>query len=750
MTRDQAKSREKLIAELTEMRRQIRTMRKTETDHLLEEGLFRTLENSSHAGIYVVQGGEFRFVNTHAAFYWGYSKDELIGMESMSLVYPDDRERVRRSAIDMLKGKRTSSYEFRTMAKDGGIRWITETVTSIQYKGKRAVLGNSMDITEQIKARTKLAELEALEASILEAIPHAVIGLRNRRIIFANDGVKAVFGWEAKDLIGKRTRVFYRTNKDFEAIARDLYSTLEHQRTFRSEFPCRRKDGTEIECMVSASRIGESLKEKNIVITYEDITDRKRAEAAYKTMANSSQAGVYVVQNGTFQFVNHNAAKYAGYSAKELVGMDSLILVHPEDRKTVKRNATEMLNLKRISPHEFRIVTKDGRIRWIMETVTFIPWRGERAVLGNSMDITEQIEARNKLAELEALEASILEAIPHAVIGLQDRRIIFANDGVEAVFGWKAKDLIGKSTRVLYQTDEGYEAIARDLYSALEKKRTFVTEFPCRRREGNDIECMVSASRIGKHLKKKNIVITYEDITDRKRAKTEIEQSREQLRNLSTHLQTVREKERTRIARELHDELGQLLTALNTGLILLDKKIPENLTGLREQTGSMVHLVDMTMQTLKRIYMDLRPGMLDHLGLAVAIGWQAGEFQKRTGLRCKVTVDPEDLSLDPDLSTAVFRIFQETLTNIVRHAEATKVSVSLKAMDKKVELMVKDNGKGITEEQLAKPNSFGLLGIRERAHYWGGDVKIAGKSGKGTIVKVNIPLQHQEDDTRGG
>jgi PAS domain S-box-containing protein len=745
VTRDQAKSREKLIAELTEMRGQIRIMRKTETDHLLEEGLFRTLENSSQAGIYVVQEGKFRFVNTHAAFYWGYSKDELIGMKSMSLVHPDDRERVRRSAIEMLKGKRSSSYEFRTIAKDGGIRWITEAITSIQYKGERAVLGNSMDITEQIKARTKLAELEALEASILEAIPHAVIGLRNRRIIFANDGVMAVFGWEARDLIGKQTRVFYRTHKDFEAIATNLYSTLELQRTFRSEFPCRRKDGQEIECMVSAARIGESLKEKNIVITYEDITDRKRAEAAYKTMANSSQAGVYVVQNGTFQFVNHNAAKYAGYSAKELAGMDSLSLVHPEDREKVIRNAGEMLNQKRTAPHEFRIITKDKRIRWIMETVTLIPWGGERAVLGNSMDITEQIEARNKLAELEALEASILEAIPHAVIGLQDRRIIFANDGVEAVFGWKAKDLIGKSTRVIYQTDEGYEAIARDLYSVLEKKRTFATEFPCRRKDGTGIECMVSAARIGKQLKKKSIVITYEDITDRKRAKTEIERSREQLRNLSAHLQSVREKERTRIARELHDELGQLLTALNTGLVLLNKKIPETQTVLRDQTGSMISLVDVTMQTLKRIYMDLRPGMLDHLGLAVAIGWQAGEFQKRTGLRCKVTVDPEDLSLDPDLSTAVFRIFQETLTNIVRHAAATRVMVSLRATDRNVELMVKDNGRGIAEEQLAKPNSFGLLGIRERAHYWGGDVKISGKSGKGTVVKVNIPLRNQQN-----
>ncbi|OPY09384.1 MAG: Oxygen sensor histidine kinase NreB [Syntrophaceae bacterium PtaB.Bin095] len=745
MKRDEAKSREKLIAELRDLRRRIRTMRKTKTDYLLEEGLFRTLENSSQAGIYVVQGGKFRFVNAHAAFYWGYSKDELIGMESMSLVHPDDRERVRRSAIEMLKGKRTSSYEFRTIAKDGGIRWITETITSIQYKGERAVLGNSMDITEQIKARNKLAELEALEASILEAIPHAVVGLRNRRIIFANDGVEAVFGWEAEELIGRQTRVFYRSNRDFEAIAANLYSTLEHQRTFRSEFPCRRKDGQEIECMVSASRIGESLKEKNIVITYEDITDRKRAEAAYRIMADNSQAGVYVVQNGTFQFVNHNAAKYAGYSADELAGMDSLSLVHPEDREKVIRNSREMLNRRRTAPHEFRIVTKDGRIRWIMETVTLIPWRGERAVLGNSMDITEQFEARNKLAELEALEASILEAIPHAVIGLQDRRIIFANDGVEAVFGWRAKDLIGKSTRVLYQTDEGYEAIARDLYSVLEKKRTFRSEFPCRRRDGTGIECMVSAARIGTQLKQKNIVITYEDITDRKRAETEIERSREQLRNLSAHLQSVREKERTRIARELHDELGQLLTALNTGLVLLNRKIPETEKALRDQTGSMIELVDMTMQTLKRIYMALRPGMLDHLGLAVAIGWQAGEFEKRTGIRCKVTVDPEDLSLDPDLSTAIFRIFQETLTNIARHAGAARVHVSLKATAEKVLLTVRDNGRGITQEQLAKPNSFGLLGMRERTHYWGGDVRISGKPGKGTLVKVDIPLRNPKD-----
>jgi signal transduction histidine kinase len=137
-----------------------------------------------------------------------------------------------------------------------------------------------------------------------------------------------------------------------------------------------------------------------------------------------------------------------------------------------------------------------------------------------------------------------------------------------------------------------------------------------------------------------------------------------------------------------------------------------------------------------------------YLGLAVAIGWQAGEFEKRTGIRCKVNVDPEDLVLDSELSTAIFRIFQETLTNITRHAEATKIAVHLRRNAKGIELAVRDNGKGITEEQLKKPDSFGLLGIRERTHYWGGDVQITGKRDRGTIVKISIPVREKENKGR--
>lgn len=357
-----------------------------------------------------------------------------------------------------------------------------------------------------------------------------------------------------------------------------------------------------------------------------------------------------------------------------------------------------------------------------------------------SIDNKELIKARNKVAEMEALEASILEAIPHAVIGLQDRRIIFVNNGVKTVFGWTSDELIGRTTRLFYRSGKDYIRIACELYSILEKQPIASMEFPCLRKDGTKIECMINAARIGKQLKEKRVVITYENITDRKRAAQELEFSRHQLRQLSAHLQSIREKERTRIARELHDELGQLLTALNTEIVLLKNKIPAGQNILSDRAQSMSFLVELTMQTVKRIYMGLRPGMLDHLGLTAAIAWQAEEFSRRTGIVCDVSFNPEDMTIDPDLTSTIFRIFQETLTNVQRHAKATKVTVNLKATDDQLEFVVKDNGKGIAEEQLRKPDSFGLMGIKERVYHWGGSEAIVGKIGKGTTITISIPL----------
>jgi signal transduction histidine kinase len=213
---------------------------------------------------------------------------------------------------------------------------------------------------------------------------------------------------------------------------------------------------------------------------------------------------------------------------------------------------------------------------------------------------------------------------------------------------------------------------------------------------------------------------------------------REGMRSLTAHLQTAREEERTRIAREVHDDLGQLLTALKMDL----SSLQEHDTGLAEKLGRvpvMMGLVDQALQTVQRITSELRPGMLDDLGLAAALEWQCDEFTTRTGIAASLSVVPEDLVTDRDRSTALFRIVQETLTNVARHARATAVRVSLRRRDGMLILIVRDNGVGAKTEYLAGPAAFGILGMQERVLAFEGEFSVRGIPGIGTIIEVRIP-----------
>jgi len=234
---------------------------------------------------------------------------------------------------------------------------------------------------------------------------------------------------------------------------------------------------------------------------------------------------------------------------------------------------------------------------------------------------------------------------------------------------------------------------------------------------------------------------------ERRRAQEQLRESHEQLRALSVYLQHVREEERTRIAREVHDELGQALTSCKLDLSLLANKLPKNLAPLKDKAKALSAHIDATIQTVRRIATELRPGILDHLGLIAALEWQANEFQTRTGIKCDVRTDLHEPVLTADLATAFFRIFQETLTNVIRHAGATHVMVHLKEAGGRIILEVKDNGRGISPEEITNPRSMGLLGMKERAALLGGSFKIGLPSGgKGTLVTVSIPHRSSISD----
>ena len=229
------------------------------------------------------------------------------------------------------------------------------------------------------------------------------------------------------------------------------------------------------------------------------------------------------------------------------------------------------------------------------------------------------------------------------------------------------------------------------------------------------------------------------NITQSRLAEIEIRRSRQQLQELSDHFQKVKEDERARIAREIHDDIGGNLTAIKIDLMWLTNRLPKDFGPLHEKAGAIERLVDRTMETTQRISRDLRPGILD-LGLIAAIEWQAEEFQRRMNIPCEVVTSDDDVYLDQDLSVAIFRIFQETLTNISKYAQASRVDVSLVVGEDVVVLEVCDNGRGIAPEQIHKPGSFGIRGMLERARSLRGDVEIDGNPGAGTRVKVEIPL----------
>ena len=241
------------------------------------------------------------------------------------------------------------------------------------------------------------------------------------------------------------------------------------------------------------------------------------------------------------------------------------------------------------------------------------------------------------------------------------------------------------------------------------------------------------------------IVILSEEITERKKAEEALLRSeklaiqRQQLQALAARLQQAREEERKMVARDLHDEIGQILTAIKFDMTWVMRHLPQSDDGVYKRLSGSIELINDGVKSVRRICSGLRPGVLDDLGLAAAIEWHAKEFASRTGISCQASVPSGELSLDGDRATAIFRIFQECLTNVARHAEAQSVRASLSQQDKTLLLIVEDDGKGFCESEVG--GSLGVLGMKERAAVWGGSVEVSSSPGKGTTVTVCVPLQ---------
>ncbi len=344
----------------------------------------------------------------------------------------------------------------------------------------------------------------------------------------------------------------------------------------------------------------------------------------------------------------------------------------------------------------------------------------------------------------EARVGGILDSAMDAIITVDDgQRIVLFNAAAEKVFGRPRAAVLGQPLDMLiperfrlgHQSHmEGFGKTGVTSRRMGDNSR--VTGM---RADGAEFPLEASISQIKENGSTFYTVIL-RDVTDRIRADEALRRSREELRELAGVAHSVREQEKSRIARELHDELAQALTALKMDLTWMMGRLPAGQEPLAEKLVKMQALLDSTVAATRRISADLRPLMLDDLGLVPAAEWLVQNFMERTGITSKLAVAPVELELQEPHATAVFRMLQESLTNVARHAQATLVEIALARTDAEVRLSVRDNGCGFSLGAPRKPNSYGLLGLRERAYMLGGDLTIDSASGQGTTIIVWIPV----------
>jgi len=363
-------------------------------------------------------------------------------------------------------------------------------------------------------------------------------------------------------------------------------------------------------------------------------------------------------------------------------------------------------------------------------------------------DVSERQRAQQALQESEERFRLLVEGVQDYAIFMLDPagHVTSWNAGAERLLGYRPDDILGAHLARFFTAPDVRRG-KPDQNLELAKLQGRAEDEGWRvRKDGSRFQANVIITALrGDQGSLLGFAQVTRDITGLKQAEKQLRDSREQLRALAAYLQSVREEERTRIAREVHDELGQALTGLKMELAWLDKKFAEAghfpaLRFLRQKTREIPEVVDEIISTVRKIATELRPGVLDDLGLEAAIEWQIHDFQKRTGIKCEFASNLSDIVLSQERATAVFRIFQETLTNIARHANASQVKIKLEASHGKLLLEVQDNGKGMTARDLSGAKSLGLLGMRERATMLDGEVTIVGRRGKGTTVGLRIPL----------
>ncbi len=492
---------------------------------------------------------------------------------------------------------------------------------------------------------------------------------------------------------------------------------------------------------------------KRVFVTILDITEQKRytetikaSEANLRSLIERRQEAIWSIDKN-YNFIIFN--NYAKQKYKQIYGIiprkgkNTLDGLTDELKRLWKPKYDEALKGNRI---HFEFNEKfDGQIHYF--DVYLTPIVTDNRVTGVSV-IAINIDDKIKQESQLRYQAKLLDSAQDAIIASKDyemdtdlnHTITYWNKGAERLYGWKKEEVLGKRILDVLKSQPVNTTFAQ-IGKEISERGEWVGEIIQHNRKGERIISLTSINAVYENGKIVGTFGVNRNITELKETYNKLEESQKQLQALAEYLEKIREEERTYIAREIHDDLGQTLTALKIDLAWLTKNLGKSKGNIENKLNDMIKLVDRTIKTVQKISSQLRPGILDDLGFVAAIEWATSEFQQRTGIGCNLQINPEFFDLKENFSVALFRIYQEILTNISRHANAHNVKIVIAKNENSVKLFVKDDGKGIDKNKIDDPKSLGLLGIKERVRGLKGNLKIAGEQGKGTTIEIVLPLK---------
>ena len=685
---------------------------------------------------------------------FGVKESDVINNYFLPPIHPDDLESVEPLLNAALLPPYIVQHEER-MKTLSGWRWISWSNKPIINKNGTVseIISVGRDIDEKKKAELELYQGNERFKNVINSLPDLVIiSDYNFTPLFVNDALNKWTGFTKDNLKAEGRKFNYVYPADRQTVLNFVKEFVKSNDSTSEPIDNRfYNSGGEICWHSSIITKIEYLNKPALLYLIRDVTKRKRDQEEINKLAliaKESISGVSITDSqGLVEWVNEGFSRITGYSLEEVRNKDVGVMLQGEGTNpaTIQciNNAVKMNKFLKVEILNYR---KNGERFWNeLSLQPMSPGENNSRYISFINDISERKQNEEKLKFSENKFSKAFRNSPNAIMitDLESSRIIDVNEGYKSIFDYNREESIGKTTfeLSLYKNPGQRRQILEELKSK-GSVRDYEVEFVKKTGETGVAEL---SSEIIILNNEPYMITTIRDITASKKHEEEVKQYQSKLRSLTAHLQNVRERERQDIARGIHDELGQILTALKLNIKLLQKEIENDRTKFDsvyavKELESLSKIVDESVKSSKRIISDLRPELLDKLGLVAAVEQHVSDFCRLAGLQYELKYNRENFDLEDDKAIGIFRTIQEALNNTVKYADAHKVKIELSQSDTRIYVLIQDDGKGFDVNDMEKKNSFGLFGMRERILNFGGEIFLESSADSGTCIEFIIPL----------